>query len=163
MGLVRLIKDSPKTTPDTTVAEAVRIMVRANRGSMAIVNEHRIVGIFTERDLMKRIVHEGRDPTGIPLGEVMTTKPYVSGAAYIDRMSDYCKGCRFSPKKDCPITPMYWAFLGRHESKLADNMRLKLPLASMRKRAEEKKSVDRETFERVRSTLAVGDELEPTS
>ena len=97
------------------------------------------------------------------LGEVMTTKPYVSGAAYIDRMSDYCKGCRFSPKKDCPITPMYWAFLGRHETKLADNMRLKLPLASMLKRTEDKKSTDRETFEHVRSTLAAGDPLEPAS
>ena len=39
------------------------------------------------------------------LGDLMTTKPYVSGAAYIDRMSDYCKACAFDPQKDCPITP----------------------------------------------------------
>lgn len=45
------------------------------------------------------------------VGDLMTTKPYVSGAAYIDRMSDYCRGCRFDPKSDCPLTPIYWAFL----------------------------------------------------
>ena len=37
-------------------------------------------------------------------GGCMTTKPYVSGAAYIHRMSDYCEGCRFDPKRTCPIT-----------------------------------------------------------
>ena len=51
-------------------------------------------------------------------GDLMTTKPYVSGAAYIDRMSDYCKGCQFNPKKNCPITPLYWAFLERHRELL---------------------------------------------
>ena len=54
------------------------------------------------------------------LGPLFVTKPYVSGAAYIDKMSDYCRDCRFHPKRSCPITPMYWAFLGRHEQKLAD-------------------------------------------
>ncbi|MGD8983916.1 MAG: cryptochrome/photolyase family protein, partial [Desulfobacteraceae bacterium] len=47
------------------------------------------------------------------LGEMMITKPYVSGAAYIHRMSDYCAACAFNPKKNCPITPLYWAFLAR--------------------------------------------------
>ena len=45
------------------------------------------------------------------LGDLFTTKPYVSGAAYVDRMSDYCGDCAFSPKRDCPITPLYWHFL----------------------------------------------------
>ncbi|MGY2251305.1 cryptochrome/photolyase family protein, partial [Pseudomonas gingeri] len=44
-------------------------------------------------------------------GDVMTTKPYVAGAAYVHRMSDYCRGCRFDPKSTCPLTPLYWAFL----------------------------------------------------
>ena len=48
------------------------------------------------------------------VGLLMTTKPYVSGAAYLDRMSDYCAACAFEPGSSCPITPLYWAFLTRH-------------------------------------------------
>jgi len=40
------------------------------------------------------------------LGDLFTTKPYVSGAAYINKMSDYCSDCAFSPKRDCPITSL---------------------------------------------------------
>ena len=49
-------------------------------------------------------------------GGVVATKPYASGGAYIDRMTDYCGGCRFDPKvrvgeDACPFTAGYWAFL----------------------------------------------------
>lgn len=94
-------------------------------------------------------------------GDLMTTKPYVSGAAYIDKMSDYCGACRFHPKKTCPITSLYWAFLARHEEALRDNMRLKLPLASMRRRAPEKRARDAEIFERVHGALQSGEVLSP--
>jgi len=67
-------------------------------------------------------------------GDLMTTKPYISGAAYIDRMSDYCKGCRFDPKKDCPVTPLYWAFLQRHRHDLEKNPRVKVILKNLDKR-----------------------------
>lgn len=46
-------------------------------------------------------------------GAVMTTKPYVSGSAYISRMSDYCEDCAFDPKDTCPLRVLYWAFLVR--------------------------------------------------
>ena len=50
----------------------------------------------------------------------MATKPYVSGGAYINRMSDYCGGCRYDPRKRvgddaCPFTAGYWAFLDLSE------------------------------------------------
>lgn len=73
MGLIRLIEESPKTGPDTTVAEAARIMAEGNVGSMAIVEGSRIVGIFTERDLMRRVVVKGKDAAATPLSEVMTS------------------------------------------------------------------------------------------
>lgn len=44
-------------------------------------------------------------------GDLMITKPYIAGAAYVNRMSDYCGECAFDPKSTCPLTPMYWAFL----------------------------------------------------
>ncbi len=94
-------------------------------------------------------------------GELMTTKPYVSGANYINRMSDYCRGCRFEPKRNCPITPLYWAFLGRHEDALRENPRLRLPLASLAKRGATARRRDAIVFERVRDGLARGEEIEP--
>jgi deoxyribodipyrimidine photolyase-related protein len=94
-------------------------------------------------------------------GDVMTTKPYIAGAAYIDRMSDYCQTCRFDPKTTCPLTPMYWAFLGRHREPLSRVERMKLPMASEAKRTPEQRGRDAATFERVRSTLARGEELPP--
>lgn len=66
-------------------------------------------------------------------GDLMTTKPYVSGAAYIHRMSDYCKSCQFNPQKNCPLTPMYWAFLHRHRDLLGKNPRVSAILKNLEK------------------------------
>jgi len=62
-------------------------------------------------------------------GGMMSTKPYAAGGAYIDRMSDYCKGCRYDRKQRagpdaCPFTTLYWDFLARHEQRLANNPRI---------------------------------------
>jgi deoxyribodipyrimidine photolyase-related protein len=95
------------------------------------------------------------------VGDLLTTKPYVSGAAYIHRMSDYCSGCAFDPRRDCPITPLYWAFLERHRGELAENPRLRMPYASLRKRSEEKRRRDRAVFEHVRTVLGSGEHLAP--
>jgi deoxyribodipyrimidine photolyase-related protein len=89
-------------------------------------------------------------------GGLMTTKPYVAGAPYIDRMSDYCRGCRFDPKSTCPVTPLYWAFLERHREKLAATGRLTMPLAASAKRTESLKGRDRALFRVVGEALAAG-------
>jgi deoxyribodipyrimidine photolyase-related protein len=65
-------------------------------------------------------------------GGLLGTKPYVSSGAYIDRMSDYCGHCRYDVKQRigpdaCPFNALYWDFLARHEAKLRDNPRLRLP------------------------------------
>ena len=93
------------------------------------------------------------------LGSLMTTKPYVSGAAYINRMSDYCPPCAFNPKTDCPFVSLYWAFLARHEALLKTNPRLTMPMASLRKRSASRKKQDQEVYKRVRESLAKGDEV----
>ncbi len=95
------------------------------------------------------------------VGELMTTKPYVAGSAYIDKMSDYCGSCAFHPKKTCPITSLYWAFLARHEEALSGVERARLQLASVRKRSAAKKEADQATFRRVRDALAKGRTLSP--
>lgn len=95
------------------------------------------------------------------LGGLYTTKPYVSGSAYIDRMSDYCQGCRFDPKKDCPIRRLYWAFLARHEGELRGNPRLNMPYRSLDKRDRGEKKLDVQVFDGCRRVLAAGGTLEP--
>ena len=94
-------------------------------------------------------------------GGVMTTKPYVAGSAYIDGMSDFCGGCAFKPGKDCPITPLYWAFLQRHEARLRANPRMKLVMGSLRRRDASRKSTDAATFVHVRDMLVGGRRLQP--
>ena len=71
-------------------------------------------------------------------GGQMATKPYASGGAYINKMSDSCKGCRYNPKKRtgpdaCPFTTLYWDFLARNEQALAGNHRMARQLAGMRR------------------------------
>lgn len=95
------------------------------------------------------------------LGDLFTTKPYVSGAGYIDRMSDYCAGCAFDPRATCPITPLYWAFLTRHADALGNLPRMKLPLASARKRLPGRRQHDAAVFEGVQRALAGGRRLDP--
>jgi deoxyribodipyrimidine photolyase-related protein len=71
-------------------------------------------------------------------GGLMATKPYASGGAYINRMSDYCSGCAFDPAKRlgeaaCPYTAGYWWFLARNEDRLSGNARMRRPLQGLRR------------------------------
>ncbi|MDH3594718.1 MAG: CBS domain-containing protein [Rhodospirillales bacterium] len=57
------------------VRAAARLMRDRNVGSVLIVEDGRLEGIFTERDMVHRVVAEGRDLDGTALGEVMTRDP----------------------------------------------------------------------------------------
>ena len=61
----------------------------------------------------------------------MASKPYASSGAYINRMSDYCKDCRFDVKEKigieaCPFNYLYWNFLDKNRERLSSNPRLGL-------------------------------------
>ena len=94
-------------------------------------------------------------------GDIMTTKPYVSGAAYVDRMSDYCDGCPFDPKKTCPLTALYWDFLARNEPILQKNPCMLVPLQALARRPSPRREADARVREAVLSTLARGEPLTP--
>jgi deoxyribodipyrimidine photolyase-related protein len=62
-------------------------------------------------------------------GGRMATKPYAAGGAYLSKMSTYCKGCSFEPKKRvgedaCPFTTLYWDFILRHAHRFEGNHRM---------------------------------------
>jgi deoxyribodipyrimidine photolyase-related protein len=69
-------------------------------------------------------------------GGRMATKPYAAGGAYLNRMTDHCKGCVYSPSTRvgptaCPFTAGYWAFLDRNSDALRRNHRLAQPYAGL--------------------------------
>jgi deoxyribodipyrimidine photolyase-related protein len=84
-------------------------------------------------------------------GGQMATKPYAAGGNYINKMSDYCKGCRYDHRQRtgddaCPFTTLYWEFMARHEQRFARNPRMAQQiraaqrlndLAEVRERAQE--------------------------
>jgi deoxyribodipyrimidine photolyase-related protein len=66
----------------------------------------------------------------------MATKPYISSAAYINRMSDYCGSCRFDPKQRtgddaCPFNFLYWTFLSHFRETLGRNPRMTMMLKNV--------------------------------
>ncbi len=66
-------------------------------------------------------------------GGRMATKPYSAGGNYISKMSDHCRTCRYDPKQRtgddaCPFTTLYWDFLDRNRTVLAENHRVRRQL-----------------------------------
>ena len=77
MRICDLIKDQETYQAELsdTVLETVRAMVERNIGAVPVLHHGEIVGIFSERDLMRRVVAEGRDTRSTCLAEVMTDDP----------------------------------------------------------------------------------------
>ena len=78
-------------------------------------------------------------------GGLMSSKPYAAGGTYINRMSDYCGSCVYSPKigtgpKACPFNYLYWAFMIRNAGKLSANHRLAMPYRTIARWGEERRA-----------------------
>lgn len=59
-------------SPDATVLDATRVMNQHRIGALIVLEEGEIAGIFTERDVLQRVIGEERDPSRMQVGEVMT-------------------------------------------------------------------------------------------
>ncbi|SDE00980.1 deoxyribodipyrimidine photolyase-related protein [Paracoccus isoporae] len=73
-------------------------------------------------------------------GGLLATKPYAASASYIDRMSDYCGDCAYDPKAKtgegaCPWNALYWDFIARHQDRFARNHRMRMVVASWKKKS----------------------------
>jgi len=64
---------------DTSVSEAARMMAKKNVGAVMVIQDKRLVGIFTERDAVFRVIAKGLDARTTPLSEVMTPAPRTIG------------------------------------------------------------------------------------
>jgi deoxyribodipyrimidine photolyase-related protein len=87
-------------------------------------------------------------------GGLLATKPYASGGAYINRMSDHCSDCVFDPKvrlgeNACPFTAGYWAWVDRHAELLAANQRTARAVASLRRLSDREAVLEQESAREV--------------
>ncbi len=83
-------------------------------------------------------------------GGYLATKPYVSGGAYINKMGNYCRTCRYDVKEKtgenaCPFNYLYWNFLERHESSLKGLGRLNQVYATLGKMSPERRAAIRQS------------------
>lgn len=74
-------------------------------------------------------------------GGLIASKPYAASANYINKMSDYCKTCRYDPKlktgeNACPYNALYWDFLLRHQETMRNNPRMAFPYKQLEKMSE---------------------------
>jgi CBS domain-containing protein len=85
MTLMRLIRARQEVSPDATVFDAVRAMADGKVGAVAVTDGDRLAGIFTERDLVTRVVLPGLVPAETRVRDVMThpvhTVPVTTGVA----------------------------------------------------------------------------------
>lgn len=89
---------------------------------------------------------------------VMASKPYCATGKYIQRMSNYCSGCRYDPAKAtgddaCPFTTLYWDFLQRHEKLLKDNNRMTMQLKNLKRKSKSELREIREQAEHLRAAI----------
>jgi len=94
-------------------------------------------------------------------GGLLGSKPYASSGAYINRMSNYCKSCKYDVKqrlgdKACPFNSLYWHFISRNEDALSGNNRMSMPYRNLAKMDAETRQA---LIEQAESFLA---KLEPT-
>lgn len=78
-------------------------------------------------------------------GGYLASKPYAAGGSYINKMSNYCKTCRYKVSKKngpdaCPFNYLYWDFLSRNRDKLAQNPRVGMMYRTYDRMDNEKKS-----------------------
>ena len=75
-------------------------------------------------------------------GGLLGSKPYASSGAYINRMSNYCKSCKYNVKSRvgedaCPFNSLYWHFIARNEETLSGNNRMSMPYRNLAKMDED--------------------------
>ena len=95
---------------------------------------------------------------------IIASKPYVSSANYIDKMSDYCKTCHYSPKVKtgegaCPFNLLYWDFIDRHHARFAKNHRMGNIVRNWDRMADDKRDTIRADAKAILDRLDKGERV----
>ena len=130
---MRCVAKVVEQTRDEAYAHHIqRLMVTGNFALLAGLNPQEVAAWYLAvyADAYEWV--EAPNVIGMSLfadGGVVGSKPYVSSGNYIDKMSDYCKGCAYKVKVKigdgaCPFNLLYWAFLDRHRARFESNPRM---------------------------------------
>jgi deoxyribodipyrimidine photolyase-related protein len=95
-------------------------------------------------------------------GGIMASKPYAASGKYIDRMSNYCRGCRYDPgriqgSQACPFSVLYWEFLLRNRARLSGNPRMGLQLRNAERLAAAERKRIRRLADSIRGAIDFSD------
>ena len=134
------VADAVKTTHDNAYAHHIqRLMVTGNLALLLGVHPDAVDDWYMAvyADAYEWV--EMPNTRGMALfadGGIVGSKPYAASGAYIDRMSDYCGGCRYDVKSKsgdaaCPFNRLYWGFLERNRGRLRENVRLAMPYRTL--------------------------------
>jgi len=88
-------------TPETTVSSAASLMAQRKVGAVMVVENLKLVGIFTERDAVFRVIAQGRDAQATRLSEVMTPAPIT-----VDPDKSYGYALLLMHEKNCRHMPV---------------------------------------------------------
>jgi deoxyribodipyrimidine photolyase-related protein len=161
-----------KAAIDQTRTEAYahhiqRLMVTGNFALLAGVNPHQVhewyLGVYA--DAYEWV--EAPNVIGMSQfadGGIVGSKPYAASGAYIDRMSDHCRGCRYDVKKKsgpdaCPMNPLYWDFMLRHRDRFASNPRVARAYSTWDRMAEDTRAASRLSAAAVLARLDAGERI----
>lgn len=111
-----------------------RLMITGNFALLAGVHPDKVdewyLGVYIDAIEWVEITNT-RGMSQYADGGIFATKPYVSSANYINKMSNYCNSCHYNPKEKvndtpCPFNSLYWYFLDRHRSNFENNHRMRM-------------------------------------
>lgn len=129
-----------------------RLMVTGNFSLLAGIDPDQIdewyLGIYADAVEWVQLPNT-RGMSQFADGGIVGTKPYTSSGNYINKMSNYCSGCRYNQKirtgeGACPFNSLYWHFLMRHRAKLENNPRIGMAYRTLDKLSK----TDRDAIER---------------
>lgn len=143
------IKNAVQNSLDNAYAHHIqRLMITGNFALLAGVNPNEVdawyLGIYADAIEWVEITNT-RGMSQYADGGIVGTKPYVSTANYINKMSDYCKSCSYSHSKkvgnnSCPFNSLYWHFYERNRDKLEKNPRIGFVYPTLNKMKAENKA-----------------------
>ncbi|QEY31723.1 cryptochrome/photolyase family protein [Synechococcus sp. RSCCF101] len=118
-----------------------RLMILGNYGLLAGLDPQAFTGWFRRLFIDSADWVMETNVIGMALhadGGRLASKPYAASGSYVNRMSDYCRQCRFKPKQRsgeeaCPFTSLYWDFLARHRDRFGAHPRMALVYKQLEK------------------------------
>lgn len=94
-------RDVFTVAPETSVKETARVMAQHRIGAILVLHQEQVAGIFSERDLLTRVLLKGLDPEKTPVKEVMSTD-----MVYVTQETPVCEAMAVMTERRCRHLPV---------------------------------------------------------